>query len=181
MPETPNAGAGREWGVSTQSFKDHVVLRPPNRLKDLATRKVGLRDKSEAEAITRAEHALELLSVEFDSWMHDEIETLEAARQAASEGDVTTLDALYRSSHDIRGQAATFGFPLAGEIADGLCTLLERMGHRSPPQALVDRHVEAIRAIVRENVRSRDHALGVAIVQRLAELRNQIAPPLAGG
>jgi chemotaxis protein histidine kinase CheA len=107
--------------------------------------------------------------------MESEVETLEAARAAHAERAAQdTLFALYRSAHDLRGQAATFGFPLAGQIADGICTLIENSPAGAPaPQMLIDRHVEAIRAIVRENARERDNMLGLALVQRLSELRSR--------
>ncbi|MFD1701945.1 Hpt domain-containing protein [Methylopila henanensis] len=180
MPDAPPAPAlvpAASWGVPVESFTDHIVLRPPNRLKERATRSVGLRDKSDEEAILRAEQALELLSTEFDGWMQQEIDRLEAMRAALAIGrDVEALDDLYRSAHDLRGQSATFGFPLAGEIADGLCLMLEQNGPL-PPQSYVDRHVEAIRAIVREDVRGREHPVAAEIVERLAMLRAGFLKP----
>lgn len=169
-PATPAA-----WGVPAETFADHVVLRPPNRLMERATRKVGLRDKSDAEAIERAENALELLSSEFDGWMKNEVVRLEEMRIAfAGSRDDDAAQALYRSAHDLRGQSATFGFPLAGEIADGLCQMLED-DKALPPQAYIDRHVEAIRALVHENARDRDHPMGKLLVVHLAQLRADIA------
>lgn len=172
MADTPRDPKGADdWGVPAETFPDHMVLRPPNRLIERATKPAGVRDRSDADAIARAEHALEMLSVEFDTWLEDELETLERRRVALSEArDAATSDALYRSAHDLRGQAATFGYPLAGEIADGLCTLIEE-DDGLPPQPHVDMHVEAIRAIVRENARSRDHLIGSELVARLAQLR----------
>ncbi len=38
-------------------------------------------------------------------------------------------EALFRAAHDIKGQAATLGFPLAAAVADSLCRLIER--HRT--------------------------------------------------
>jgi chemotaxis protein histidine kinase CheA len=113
--------------------------------------------------------------------METESDHLEIARQrTATERSADSLAKLYRAAHDIRGQAATLGFPLAGEIADGLCLLIERLGERLPPQDVIDRHVESIRAIVREDVRHREHPIGEALVARLAALREQLAPPLDG-
>lgn len=163
------------WGVPIETFPDHMVLRPPNRLMERATRKVGLRDKSDAEAIERAENALELLSSEFDGWMEDELVRLERMRLAfVAVRDDATTQALYRSAHDLRGQSATFGFPLAGEVADGLCQMLDDV-EALPPQDYIDRHVEAIRAIVHEDVRDRDNATGKLLVAELAQLRAEMA------
>ncbi|WP_020184590.1 Hpt domain-containing protein [Methylopila sp. 73B] len=178
MPEASHLdGLRLSPEVAAESFKDHMVLRPPNKLKERATRQAPIRDNSEAQAVMRAELALERLSPEFDGWMRAEIETLEACRAAIALGrDEPTIAALFRSAHDLRGQSATFGYPLAGEIADGLCDLIEYATPDTlPRQALIDRHVEAIRAMVRENVRERSHPVGKELANRLAELRSEAA------
>ncbi|RXF72026.1 Hpt domain-containing protein [Hansschlegelia zhihuaiae] len=177
--QVPTADPG--FDVPADVYADHVVLRPPNRLKARAVRHVDPKDSSEVDPVRRAEHALDLLSHEFDLWMNAEIDALEAARLAtAKRRDAGSLADLYRAAHDLRGQAATFGFPLAGEIADGLCDLMDALGDRPPPQPLVDHHVEAIRAIVREGARDRDHPLGAALAAGLAEMRDAIAPRIDG-
>ncbi|MFC3692053.1 Hpt domain-containing protein [Chenggangzhangella methanolivorans] len=164
--------------VPTETYADHIILRPPNRLKARVAQRVDP-DERLADPVRRAEHALTLLENEFDQWMDSEINALEDARRRASITHSTgDFEELYRAAHDIRGQAATLGFPLAGEVADGLCTMIERLAEASP-QSLVDRHVEAVRAMVREDVRDRDHPLGVALVRRLAELRRQTIPGLS--
>lgn len=182
-PPPTNGPLDIEWAspVPTEVFADHIVMRPPNTLKERATRLGGLRDASDVLAVNRAEHALERLSQEFDDWMAGELERLEAARRAVVEApSPDALAALYRVAHDLRGQAATYGFPLVGEIANGLCEVIERMGERRPPQIMVDKHVESIRAIVRENARSREDPLGAALAERLAIMRAELAPPIDG-
>src|SRR5262249_51708372 len=67
----------------------------------------------------------------------------------------------FRAAHDIKGQAVTFGFPLVAEVASGLCRLIEETRDpRRIPLALIDQHVDAVRAIMREH--ARPHADAVA-------------------
>ncbi len=175
MAQPPRAESAADREVPTEVFADHMVLRPPNRLKERATRIGSV--ESQADVVVRAESALQRLSREFDAWMNAELERLEEARRALSDDPGReALASLYRSAHDLRGQAATLGFPLAGEIADGLCSLMERLGETAPPQTIVDKHVASIRAIVRENAKSRDHPLGCELTEMLANLRESFAP-----
>lgn len=171
MPNPPDTFAlGAD--VPVDVFEDYIILRPPNRLKERATMRIDPAGENSADPVRRAEHALAVLSNEFGVWMDAETDALEKARLASAHSrEIADFNGLHRAAHDIRGQAATFGFPLAGEIAEGLCGLIENNGDVPPPQALVDRHVEAIRAIVRENARGHEHPLGVALVRRLRELR----------
>ena len=171
-PKDPEQAAA----VRRQEFGDHTILTPPNRLRMKAASFVDAGGHEDVDPVRRAESALKLLSNEFDAWMNREVDALEKARRAAvGASEPTGLDALYRSAHDIRGQASTFGFPLAGQIADGLCALIEREGAGVPAQRLIDLHVDAIRAMVRENVRDRDNPVGAALVRRLSQLRDEVA------
>ena len=78
---------------------------------------------------------------------------------------------LFRASHDIKGDAATLGFPLAGRLAGSLCRLLDHAPDRSRiPVILVDRYVEAIRAVVREQVRDAGERTANEITEQLAIL-----------
>ena len=67
------------------------------------------------------------LSSEFSSWMDSECERLDAARRDVKAKGFTkaTRDALFHAAHDIKGQAATFGYPLVASPADSLCRLIE--------------------------------------------------------
>ena len=63
-------------------------------------------------------------------------------------------DELFRAAHDIKGQAATFGFR-SSPVADSLCRLIEHTPDmKRMPLTLIDQHVDAVRAIMRENTRA---------------------------
>jgi chemotaxis protein histidine kinase CheA len=131
------------------SFTDHQVITPPNKLKGAWTRTAGGDDP-----VARAEAALAELSTEFNGWMNDECEQLDKARADVRQNGLAVQhrEALFRASHDIKGQAATLGFPLASAVADSLCRLLERTHDpRRIPLTLIDQHVDAVRAIIREH------------------------------
>jgi HPt (histidine-containing phosphotransfer) domain-containing protein len=61
---------------------------------------------------------------------------------------------LFRAAHDIKGEAATFGYPLVAPVADSLCRLIEHTpGVTHLPLRLIDQHVDAARAIIHRNTR----------------------------
>jgi chemotaxis protein histidine kinase CheA len=134
-------------------FNDHEVIVVPNRLRK-AVRIVG---GDERDPVADAEDALEQLSTQFESWMDDECSRLDLARQhVRAEGFTETArQNLFRAAHDIKGQGAMFGFPLAAEVADSLCRLMENSTDYSRvPLAFVDQCVDAVRAIIRERGRA---------------------------
>jgi HPt (histidine-containing phosphotransfer) domain-containing protein len=142
--------------VRVETFPDHSVITPPNPLRRVI-RRADPRDMTAAgeidAAVARAEQALAGLSGEFRTWMLIECDRLVAAHEAMIGLGITkaTRDELFRAAHDIKGDAATFGFPTAGAAAHSLCRIIEHAPalDRVPPDLIVH-HINAIQAIVRE-------------------------------
>lgn len=161
--------------ISETLFPDHTVIVPPHRLRG-AVRQSG--DSMEIDigagrdAIARAGTALDEIKGEFHSWMIDECEAMEAARAALHREGPTpqAFAALFTAAHDIRGHAAVFGYPLAGMIAGTLCRLIGECPPEQIPLPLIDRHADAIRAIVREAIRQLDDITASETARRLADI-----------
>ena len=101
---------------------------------------------------------------------------LEAARLTVKREGFTekTHDALFRAAHDIKGEAGTFGFPAVAGVAESLCRLVEHTPDMSRiPIALVDQHVDAVRAITREYARSDLLDIARQLTKRLREVTDE--------
>jgi HPt (histidine-containing phosphotransfer) domain-containing protein len=154
------------------TYEDHEVITPPNRLQ----KAVAMSKPAGFDPIARAEEALGNLASEFSGWMNEECEQLDEVRQKVkAEGFAQeTRDTLFRAAHDIKGEAATFGFPLAAPPADSLCRLIEHTPDTARiPIELVDQHVDAIRAIVREGARPDIADVAHALTRRLREVTDE--------
>jgi hypothetical protein len=114
---------------------------------------VGPGQPSDPDPVASAEAALAQLSGEFSTWMVDECERLDAARQRVKQRGLNadTQQELFLAAHDIKGDGHTFGFPEVAPAAESLCRLLEHSPTlKRIPLAIIDQHVDAVRAIVRE-------------------------------
>lgn len=154
------------------SFADHAVITPPNKLVK-AVSKLSLPDD---DPIARAEAALAQLSSEFSHWMDDECNRLDAARRSVQQSGMNkkNLDDMFHAAHDIKGQAETYGYPLVAPVADCLCRVLEHTPEaKRIPIELIDRHVDAIRAIVRENARPDLPEIAKALTRKLREVSDE--------
>jgi hypothetical protein len=146
------------------------IFMPPNMLKA----KVGGSGAGlDVAAIKRAEAAMETLKVEFEGWMNSDVEKLGGARDAyAAAPNADEHAGLYRASHDIKGQAVTFEHPIVARIAASLCKLLD--GNKSVPLLLVDAHVNAIRVLVKKNVKDAadktTNAVALELEERVTEV-----------
>lgn len=140
------------------------VIQPPNPLR--AKLGAGI----SADAIARAEEALQAMSAQFDTWLQDEMDKLEAARAAIqAEGyTASTAEGLYFRAHDLKGLGSTYQYPLVTRLAASLCRMLDKPEQRmAAPMPLVDAHVEAIRAVVRDRIKTDEHPVGRALAEEL--------------
>jgi HPt (histidine-containing phosphotransfer) domain-containing protein len=137
--------------LDIETFADHHVIRQPNPLRKVLRR---VPDTDLDDPIARAEEALAELSGEFQNWMSIEIDRLAAAHASILKDGFTDAarEELFRAAHDIKGDAATFGFPSAGVTAESLCRIIEHAPDLATvPSALIAHHINAIQAIVREH------------------------------
>jgi HPt (histidine-containing phosphotransfer) domain-containing protein len=128
------------------------------------------------DPVESAEAALAELSSEFGAWMYEECERLEAARQDVVRLGLTqkTHGPLFRAAHDIKGEAATFGYPALAGAADSLCRLLEHTPQLTRiPMGLVNQHVSAVRAIFREYGRPDLAEMAGSLTARLRDVTDE--------
>ena len=139
--------------IQVKSFPTHHVITQPNPLRKVLRR---VDDKDPDDPVARAEQALAGLSGEFKDWMVVEADRLSAAHAAILKhgfGDAAAAE-LFRAAHDIKGDAATFGYPSAAVAAESLCRIIEHAPDlEKVPSELIKHHIVAIQAIVRDHTR----------------------------
>jgi len=143
------------------------VIRPPNPLRAKVGGGFGGID---ASAIARAEEALKAMSAQFGQWLNDEVAKLDKAQaDIRSQGySPETAEALYFRAHDLKGLGATYEYPLVTRIAASLCRMLDDADKRmQAPLAVVDAHIDAIKAVVRDKIQTDDHPVGRDLAETL--------------
>jgi chemotaxis protein histidine kinase CheA len=139
--------------LEIKAFATHHVITQPNPLRKVL-RRVPETDLD--DPVARAEKALADLSGEFKKWMIVETDRLAAAHAAIVKDGFTAASSaeLFRAAHDIKGDAATFGYPSAGAAAESLCRIIEHAPDLAKvPVELIAHHINAIQAIVRERTK----------------------------
>ena len=142
------------------------VIRPPNPLRA----KVGGFGGIDANAIAKAEAALKAMSAQFGQWLQDEIVKLDQAQADIRAKGYTpeTAEGLYFRAHDLKGLGATYQYPLVTRLAGSLCRLMDDGEKRmQAPLAILDAHIDAIRAVVRDEIQTDDHPIGRALAETL--------------
>ena len=159
--------------LQIKTFADHHVITQPNPLRKVL-RRVPATDQD--DPVARAEEALAGLSGEFKHWMTVEADRLSAAHAAILRGGFTddTREELFRAAHDIKGDAATFGFPSAGAAAESLCRIIEHAPDLDEvPADLIAHHINAIQAIVRERTKLDTNVMAPALSRQLRGIADE--------
>ena len=165
--------SGKPSKPDIMTYGDHEMITP-----DTSKLRKTLRPAApgEPDPVARAEAALAAIAGDFNEWMHDECERLDAARRKVRQSGLSmqTRQELFLAAHDIKGDSGTFGYPEVGPAADSLCRLLEHTPDLAKiPLAIVDQHVDAVRAIVREHERANVAALAQALTGKLRAVTDE--------
>lgn len=143
------------------------VIRPPNTLRMKVGGAFGGID---ANAIAKAEEALKAMSAQFGQWLQDEIVKLDKAQSdiRAQGYNAQTAETLYFRAHDLKGLGATYQYPLVTRIAGSLCRMMDDADKRmQAPMAILDAHIDAIRAVVRDEIQTDEHPVGRELAETL--------------
>ena len=155
------------------TYGDHEIMTPDTS-KLRKTLRAAL--PGEPDPIQRAEQALAAISGDFGNWMNDECERLDGARQKVKKIGLSdqTRQELFLAAHDLKGDSATLGFPEVGPAAESLCRLLEHTPDlQKIPMAIIDQHVDAVRAIIREHNRDDIATIATALSNKLRSVTDE--------
>jgi len=154
------------------------LFMPPNMLKAKVGGGLGGHDMA---AIKRADEAMVALQGEFNDWITADVQALTAARaRYAKAKDQASRDGLLRAAHDIKGQAATFQYPLIARVAASLSRMMGELPPKTDvPLHLVDAHVNAIMVIhksrLKDSADKTAQALCVELDARVNEMLARVA------
>jgi HPt (histidine-containing phosphotransfer) domain-containing protein len=158
---------GKPAEIKVKAFGTHYVITQPNPLRKVL-RRVDERDLD--DPVARAEEALAGLSGEFSDWMLVEADRLTAAHAAILKNGFNdkAAEELFRAAHDIKGDAATFGYPSAAVAAESLCRIIEHAPElEKVPAELIKHHINAIQAIVHNHTRLDSTKVATELGRRL--------------
>lgn len=158
--------------ADTAKDQEYEIVTPPTDLRS-KVRELSPREAKKFDPVKAAEAAMQRLSSHFGNWMDNESKDLMSAWEGIQVNglDEATLATLYQAAHNIKGQALTLGFPLVGQVAAGLCHLIENIPSPDKlPLELTGRYVEAVRAMVTEGARDDANRTGVALLETLTDV-----------
>jgi chemotaxis protein histidine kinase CheA len=152
------------------------LFMPPNMLKAKIGGGPGGMDMA---AVKRAQQAMEELKSEFAGWLAEDLRILgEARANYAQAPQAEARAALLRAAHDIKGQAATFHYPLIARVAGSLSKMIGELPEASAlPLSLIDAHVNAMLVIHKQAMQDTGDEIALALCSELeARVEELLAP-----
>lgn len=148
------------------------TITPPNPLEKAKTGDGPV--KIDPNILRQAEDAVEELQGDYTSWAQKDIDGLREAVLIAQK-DPAALDAaiaeIYKRALDLKGQGGGFGYNLITSIGDLLTKFMEARAKISNRDfAIIDAHIDAMQAVVREDIKGDGGKIGLQIVDGLSEL-----------
>lgn len=160
------------------STSENKTYSPLNRIADVASRDDG----PDLETIlARVKAGIEELQQEYLCEAQDELAELSASLDLAQNSVGTeqsqAINRIFRISHDLRGVAGSFDYPLVTRVGSSLCSMIEKMDTFDPLElAVIDLHVGAMQMIMSNRMtgngdsKAREMINGIdAVVRKYAE------------
>lgn len=137
------------------------IVNPPTSLKERASKPGG---KKFEDLVASGDHVVEENQGDYRKVAESDLNDLRwiLDRIKATPDDIEgQIGAMFRIAHDMKGQAATFGYPMVTNVANSLCRFVERVGEtgRTAVQnvdALVEiirLHVDALRLLLTHDMK----------------------------
>ena len=145
---TTSCLAGRD-AAGPEAPPDVRFIRVPS----IAERKLGSSYvapmRLDPRVLDQMQSTIRTLESKYAEALSAQVAMLQLLVEPAAKGDQEARSRLYSFSHDMRGLAGTFGFPLVGRFADSLCRFIEQCSEQDWRDGSVVRfHVDAIRDAV---------------------------------
>jgi chemotaxis protein histidine kinase CheA len=122
--------------------------------------------------LARAEAAVADLAKDYATWALADVGRARAALASAAEDPAQRarqVEALFRIAHDLKGQGASFGFPLITKIGQSLCVLTRDRGHdyQAGHLDLAKSHLDAIELVLAKGIKGEGGKVGAELVAKL--------------
>ncbi len=159
VPKVPE-NAGKSW---------HSVIKRPNNLKKKIPARGGIDPE---KAFAQADKIIKNMSSEYLNKLGEDVILLEKLGAAyIKDRSEQSLESLFRLVHNMRGQGATFGYPLITEIGRSFCRYVKELDEsKQVKPALIDQHVAAMRVVYKQSIQGAGDQVSKQVVAALNEV-----------
>lgn len=147
-------------------------IQPPNFLKDRVSILNPVEDLTLDDAAILTD-----LAKEFVARLPEDIKRLEEAlaKLKTNPEDDFRITVLFRLSHDLKGLAGTFDYPLITVIGNDLCRFLEKPMDMTPARLqVIGFYIDAIKMVQRSRITGDGGQRGIRIINALHAMTQRV-------
>lgn len=127
---------------------------------------------SMAAVLARAQAAVEDLAKGYTTWARADVDRARTSLQAAAADAAQRarhVEDLFRVAHDLKGQGASFGYPLMTKLADSLCRLTRdrTLSYQDRHLDLVKSHLDAMQLVLAKEIKGEGGQVGAELTAKL--------------
>lgn len=146
------------------------IIKMPNLLRAKIGNKPGPDLK---QIVKQAEAALDDMSDQYEEWIRGYLETINAAMknaQASVPPDPDAIATIRKTSHEIKGQGQTLGYPLLTQVGHMLYGFIDRDDARAARNLdLIAAHIDFMNLVAQNQVRGDGGPQEEALLAALGE------------
>lgn len=129
------------------------VIKIPNLLRAKVGNKPG---PDLNQIVQQAEAALDGMQEQYEGWIREYLKTITEALERARASvppDAKAIDLIRKTSHDIKGQGQTFGYPLLTRAGHMLHSFIER-DHAQAARSLdlIAAHIDFMNLVIQDGI-----------------------------
>ena len=120
----------------------------------------------------KAMNVIEGLSEEYQKWVRADLERLDTAfakaqNESGSVREKIIREDVFRATHDMKGQGATFGYDLITTVGNHLCRYIERQTSFGDVQMIaIETHIRFLHQIIDEKITGNGGKKGSEILKQ---------------
>lgn len=128
---------------------------------------------SMSAVLARAQAAVDDLAKGYTTWARADVDRARKALDAALAEPAQRakhVEELFRVAHDLKGQGASFGYPLVTRIAESLCKLTRdrKLAYEDRHLDLARSHLDAAQLVLTKEIKGEGGQVGADLTAKLA-------------
>ncbi len=129
--------------------------------------------------LARAQAAVDDLAKGYTTWARADVDRARKALDAALADPAQRakhVEELFRVAHDLKGQGASFGYPLVTKIADTLCKLTRdrKLAYENRHLDLAKAHLDAAHLVLTKEIKGEGGQVGADLTAKLTARVDEI-------
>jgi len=129
-------------------------------------------ERGMADVLARAQAAVADLAKDYTTWARADVDRARKALEAAASDPAQRarhVEEMFRVAHDLKGQGASFGYPLVTKLADSLCRLTRdrKLSYGDQHLDLAKAHLDAVQLVLAKEIKGEGGQLGADLAAKL--------------